>query len=640
MTAAQPSPNPYVVGQWVRGERFYGRNSLIDEILNGPRNSLWVLGTRRIGKTSLLKQLEHITSSNGSDYVPIFWDFQGADDPNELKLTFTDALLDAEDRLEAIGIEVSKLEDEDLFTSMARLRRKLRSQGRSLLLLCDEVEELLNLHRQDPALLRKLRRAMQSQDGVRSVLTSSVRLCELAEERGDTSPFLHGFSPPLYISGLSAEESLALVRQDGSPAETRPEIESGDAVEICHRCDHHPYLIQLVCKRFLETGDLEEACRQVVSDRMINYFFSVDFEMLSATERSVLRLIAEQGTATDASIHAVMKGDTADRDDALQRLENLGFIGRDESRNYVLSSYFLIRWLEDLAITQPPPQPTLASLYEDPTISIRTIDSRYTLHEEIGAGATGSVFKARDAMLDTWVAVKLLKPEYTANRNALERVRQEIVLSRDIAHPNILRVYHLASYEGGTYLTMQWIKGGTLADRISERGALPVPEVLTIATKLSSALAAAHSHNILHRDIKPGNILVDEEGQPFLADFGLARLIGGHGLTQHGVFVGTPHYCSPEQVALQELDERSDIYTLGLVIFEMATGRRPFEAETVAEILAMQRSAPPPDPTSISPGIPGELAAITLRCLAKDPADRIANAKELEEALRRIADGL
>jgi len=360
--------------------------------------------------------------------------------------------------------------------------------------------------------------------------------------------------------------------------------------------------------------------------------------MLSATEKSVLRLIAEQGTATDDSIHAVMKGDTADRDDALQRLENLGFIGRDESRNYVLPSYFLIRWLEDLAITQPPPQPQPGSLYEDATISVRTIDSRYTLHEEIGAGATGSVFKARDALLDTWVAVKLLKPEYTANRDALERVRQEIVLSRDIAHPNILRVYHLASYEGGTYLTMQWIKGGTLADVIAERRALPIPEVLTLAIKLSSALAAAHSHNILHRDIKPGNILVDEKGEPFLADFGLARLIGGHGLTQHGVFVGTPHYCSPEQVALEELDERSDIYALGLVIFEMATGRRPFEAETVAEILAMQRNAPPPDPTLISPRIPGELAAIVLRCLAKDPADRLAAATDLEEALRRVAN--
>jgi hypothetical protein len=630
--------NPYVVGQWVRGERFYGRSALIDEILNGPRNSLWVLGTRRIGKTSLLKQLEHLSASDSSAYVPIFWDFQGADDPNELALTFADALLDAEDRLEEFGLAVSNLEDEDLFASMAKLRRKARGKGRSLLLLCDEVEELLNLHRQDPALLRKLRRAMQSQDGVRSVLTSSVRLCELAEERGDTSPFLHGFSPPLYISGLSREESLALIRQDQSPTETRPEIESGDAVEICHRCDHHPYLIQLVSKRFLETGDLEEAFRQVVSDRMINYFFSVDFEMLSITEKSVLRLIAKQGMATEDSIHAVMKGDTADRDDALQRLENLGLIGRDEDRNYDLPSYFLRRWLEDLAITQPPPQPQPSSLHEDLTISVRTIDSRYTLHEEIGAGATGSVFKARDTLLDTWVAVKLLKPEYTADRKALERVRQEILLSRDIAHPNILRVYHLASSDGGTYITMQWIKGGTLAEIIAERGALPTSEVLTLSIKLSSALAAAHKHNILHRDIKPGNILVDEEGEPYLADFGLARLIGDRGLTQHGVFVGTPHYCSPEQVALEELDERSDIYALGLVIFEIATGRRPFEAETVAQILAMQRSTQAPDPATISPGIPGELGAIVLRCLAKDPTERIADAKELEKALRRVND--
>ena len=630
--------NPYVVGQWVRGERFYGRSTLIEEILDGPRNTLWVLGTRRIGKTSLLKQLEHLASTVRHEYVPIFWDFQGADDPKELDLTFSDALLDAEDHLAALGFEVSSLDGQDLFAAMGSLRRALRGQGRSLLLLCDEVEELLNLHRKDAALLRKLRRAMQSQEGVRSVLMSSVRLCELAEQRDDTSPFLHGFSPPLYISRLSGKEALELVRQEKSSTESRPEIDDRDAIEICRRCDNHPYLIQLVCKRFLETGDLEEACRQVASDRMISYFFSVDFEMLSATEKTVLRLIAEQGMATEESIHAVMRADTADRDDALQRLENLGFIGRDEERRYILPSPFFRRWLEDLPVAQSPPQP--ASLHEDPTISVRTIDSRYTLHEEIGAGATGSVYKARDALLDTWVAVKLLKPEYTANRDALERVRQEILLSRDLAHPNILRVYHLASHEGGTYLTMQWVRGGTLADIIAQRGALPIPEVLTLATKLSSALAAAHQSNILHRDIKPGNILVDDDGEPYLADFGLARLIGERGLTQHGVFVGTPHYCSPEQVALEELDARSDIYNLGLVLFEMVTGRKPFEGETVAEILAMQRSAPAPDPTTILPKIPGELAAIILRCLAKDPADRIATASELEEALRRVADNL
>ncbi len=636
MSAAQA--NPFVVGQWVRGDRFYGRGALIEEILEGPRNSLWVLGTRRVGKTSLLKQLEHLTSMDGQNYLPIFWDFQGADDPDELNFTFSDALLDAEERLDAIGVEVSELQFEDLFTSMGKLRRRLRSLGRSLLLLCDEVEEILNLHRQDPALLRKLRRAMQSQDGVRSVLTSSVRLCDLAEQRDDTSPFLHGFSPPLYIAGLSDEEAMALVRQDNWPSPARPAIDEKDAVEICRRCDRHPYLTQLVCKRLIDTGDLEEACHQVASDRMISYFFSVDFDLLSVTEKTVLRLIAEQGSATEASLHAVMQADTADRDDALQRLENLGFIGCDDDRNYVLPSFFLRRWLEDLAETEPAPQSD--SLHEDPTISVQTVDNRYTLHEEIGRGATGSVYKARDAVLDTWVAVKLLKPEYAANREALDRVRQEILLSRDIAHPNILRVYHLGTSEGGTYITMQWIRGETLADVIAARGALPIAQALSVAEKLASALAAAHERQILHRDIKPGNILIDSDGEPYLADFGLARLIGGQGVTRHGVFVGTPHYSSPEQVALEELDERSDIYSLGLVIFEMATGRRPFEADTVPEILAMQRSEPPPDPATIAPKIPGELAAIVLRCLAKDPAERIATAVELKEALRRVADDL
>lgn len=634
-----PRANPFVVGQWVRGPRFYGRKGLIEEILDGPRNSLWVLGTRRVGKTSLLKQLELLASSDGRGYLPVFWDFQGADDPGELGLTFSDALLDAEERFDEVDIRISDLEGEDLFSSMAKLRRLLTSRGRTLLLLCDEVEELLNLHRQDPALLRKLRRAMQSQEGIRSVLTSSVRLCELSEQRGDTSPFLHGFSPPVYIGGLTLEEGLALVRQDRAAPDSRSGIGEEDAVEICRRCGNHPYLIQLVCKRILETGQFDEACRQVATDRMINYFFSVDFEMLSATEKTVLRLIAEQQRATDASLHAAMKADTADRDDALQRLENLGFIDRDNDRRYLLPSYFMRRWLEDLAVTEPPPPPNPASLSDDPTISVRSVDDRYTLHEEIGAGATGSVFKARDVVLDTWVALKLLKPEYTANRSALERVRQEILLSRDLAHPNILRVYHLGSYEGGTYITMQWIKGGTLADRISESGALPLPEVLRIASKLASALAAAHERNVLHRDIKPGNILMDGDGEPFLADFGLARLIGEQGLTHQGVFVGTPHYASPEQVALGPLDERSDLYALGLVIFEMATGQRPFEADTVPGILAMQRSAPPPDPSSIAPGIPGELAAVILRCLAKNPDDRLPTAGDLKEALRRIAAG-
>jgi len=165
---------PFVVGQWVRGEKFYGRGTQIAEILGGHRNWVWLLGNRRVGKTSLLKQLEHLTATRDQGFFPVFWDFQGADDPEELNFNFADALLDAEERLEELDIAVAEVEGEDLFASMGRLRRKLRSKNLTLLLLCDEVEELIHLREKDPALLRKLRRAIQSPEGIRSVLASSI----------------------------------------------------------------------------------------------------------------------------------------------------------------------------------------------------------------------------------------------------------------------------------------------------------------------------------------------------------------------------------------------------------------------------------------------------------------------------------
>jgi hypothetical protein len=631
-----------VVGQWVRGERFYGREDLIEEILRGPRNSIWVLGTRRIGKTSLLKQLEHVTSAGDHGFLPVFWDFQGADDPDELALTFNDALLDAEDRLDDVGIAFDEVADHDLFSSMGALRRRLRSQGRSLLLLCDEVEELLGLHRKDPALLRKLRRAMQSQEGVRSVLASSVRLCALAEQGGDTSPFLHGFSPPLYLAGLADGEADSLIRQEHIAPDSRPRFSPEEVALIRRRCGNHPYLIQLVCKRFLELGELDEVCEQVASDRMVNYFFSVDFEMLSDIEQTILRILSERASADGGAIEQALVTDSGKRTGALQRLENLGFIRRDAEGCYTHVGFFLRHWLDDLAIARPPEgvrgrSESAPPTDQDTTRSVRVVDGRYTLQEEIGTGAAGTVYKAWDSLLKTQVALKLLRPECTADPDSLERVRQEILLSRDIGHPNILRVYHLGAYGDRTYLTMQWIQGATLAELIADRAPLPLETIVGISTRLASALAAAHGRKILHRDIKPSNVLLGEGSEPYLADFGLARLIGDHGATSHGLFVGTPLYASPEQVALAPLDERSDLYSFGLVLFEMATGRRPFAAGSVEEMLEMQRSAPPPDPRTVAPSVPGRLAELILRCLEKAPADRIPSAGALEEALLRVA---
>jgi serine/threonine protein kinase len=398
----------------------------------------------------------------------------------------------------------------------------------------------------------------------------------------------------------------------------------------------------LVCKRFLELEDLDEACEQVAADRMVNYFFSVDFEMLSDTEQTILRILSERTSAAGGSIEQALAIDSGKRTGALQRLENLGFIRRDEEGSYTHVGFFLRHWLDDLAIARPPEGPAGRSgsappTDQDTTRSVRVVDGRYTLQEEIGSGAAGTVYKAWDSLLKTQVALKLLRPECNSDPDSLERVRQEILLSRDIGHPNILRIYHLGAFGGRTYLTMQWIQGATLAELIADRAPLPLDEVVRVSSRLASALAAAHGRKILHRDIKPSNILLGEDGEPYLADFGLARLIGQHGITSHGLFVGTPLYASPEQVTLEPLDGRSDVYALGVVLFEMATGRRPFAAGTVQEMLDMQRSARPPDPRSIAPSVPTALADTILRCLEKDPADRFQSAGALEEALHHIA---
>ena len=636
---------PFVVGQWVRGEKFYGRRAQIEEILDGPRNTFWLLGTRRIGKTSLLKQLEHITArSPERGYFPVFWDFQGASDPAELHLDFADALLDAEERLEEQGILLADLEADDLFTSLGHLRRKLRTKSLKLLLLCDEVEELIKLNQKDPALLRKLRRAMQSREDVRSVLASTIRLWELAEQRQDTSPFLHGFTPPLYIQTLNDEEACALIRQDQLPGESRPEFDDTVIETIRSSCDNHPYLIQLVCKRFQEAGRLDEAIEQVATDQMVSFFFSVDFEMLSEMERDICRIISKHSAATSNSIQESLADGTDSFRGSLQRLESLGFIRRDSERRFTLVNTFFRRWLENWTPSDgpslPSPRRESGTASEDATqthhAALGIINDRYELLQKVGEGATGIVYKSYDRMLQVRIALKMLRSEFTHNDVILERFRQEIVLSRDIAHPNILRVYHLGESEGNKYLTMQWIEGSTLARLIADDAPLPFETCVSIGLKLTSALEAAHTRKILHRDIKPQNILLDTHREPFLTDFGVARLLGEPGITRSGVFLGTPNYASPEQAKLQPLDERSDIYSLGVVLFEMATGRRPFTAEVSNDVLDLHISAPAPDPREFQPSLKPELSTIIIRCLEKSPDNRYPSAKELGKALEDL----
>jgi DNA-binding winged helix-turn-helix (wHTH) protein len=327
-------PAPYVVGQWVRGERFYGRTAEIAEVLDGPRNGVWLLGARAIGKTSLLKQLEHLTAHDPeSRYFPVFWDLQGSVEAAALPGDFLAALADAEDRLTALGLRLEDLAADDFFVTLGRLRRALRAAGRTLLLLWDEVEELIHLHAESPAILRKLRRALQSQEGIRTVIASGPRLWKLAEQRDDTSPFLHGFAPPLYLGPLHDEAARGLVRQGALAAE------DGIVEEILRRCGNHPSLLQMLCAKVCELGDLgalERATAAVAVDPTVRFFFAVDFDLLTPPEREILL--------------AVARGETGPQDQtALLHLERLGLVRRSAEGRAEIAGPILHQWLREAA---------------------------------------------------------------------------------------------------------------------------------------------------------------------------------------------------------------------------------------------------------------------------------------------------
>ena len=269
-----------------------------------------------------------------------------------------------------------------------------------------------------------------------------------------------------------------------------------------------------------------------------------------------------------------------------------------------------------------------------------TFAGRYEVKEILGAGGMGVVYRAFDRELQEPVAIKTLRPEALAGGSAaLERFKQEIRLARRIAHRNVVRTYDLGEQNGMYYLTMEYVEGTSLKQLITSRGKLPVSVTLTVGKQLCRALEVAHAEGVIHRDIKPQNMVVEPSGFLKVMDFGIARLANppkGKGLTEAGTSIGTPDYMSPEQLSGAELDPRSDLYAAGVVLFECLTGRVPFEAETTWALVAKHLEEQPPDPRTFNADVPVELAAVILKAMAKTPADRYATAAEMHDALARI----
>jgi serine/threonine-protein kinase len=271
-----------------------------------------------------------------------------------------------------------------------------------------------------------------------------------------------------------------------------------------------------------------------------------------------------------------------------------------------------------------------------------TFAGRYLIEELLGRGGMGVVYRARDQQIDELVAIKLLRPELGALEPVLlERFKQELRLARRITHRNVVRTYDLGEAQGIYYITMELVRGTTLSTFIREAGRLDVRATLTIGKQLCRALEVAHEEGIVHRDIKPQNLIVDPAGFLKVMDFGIARLaerrpVDGEGLTAVGMVVGTPQYMAPEQLYGEPVDGRTDLYAAGAVLFECVTGKVVFDRPGVA-LAAVQVRDAPPDPATFNPAVPHELSRIILRALASRPEDRWQTAGELLRALEGVA---
>ncbi len=285
------------------------------------------------------------------------------------------------------------------------------------------------------------------------------------------------------------------------------------------------------------------------------------------------------------------------------------------------------------------PTKTLEAAREELTRGT-TFANRYEIIEELGKGGMGKVYRVEDKKIKEEVALKLIKPEIASDKKTIERFSNELKIARKIAHRNVCKMYDLGEEKGTHYITMEYVPGEDLKSTIKRVGPLGAGKTIFIAKQVCDGLKEAHNLGVVHRDLKPSNIMIDKEGNTRIMDFGIARSISGKGITGAGVMIGTPEYMSPEQAEVKEVDQRSDIYSLGVILYEMMTGRVPFEGETPLGIAMKHKSEVPKDPKEINTQIPEDLSSVILKCLEKNKEKRYQNAGEVHSELERIEKGI
>jgi len=353
-------------------------------------------------------------------------------------------------------------------------------------------------------------------------------------------------------------------------------------------------------------------------------FGVVGFPIWLWHQRQMAKLSLKQN-AQDPQVETEMKK----MKDRLENLESI-LCNLDREMNLQLERTFTSARLAS------PGSPSVSQLPTSFMNVASALEERYQILKELGRGGMGIVFQALDKELNEQVAIKILSPLLSTDVEALDRMKREVSAARRITHTNVIRIHDLAENKGLHYVSMEYFHGSNLKEFIRQNGALSLLQAYNVASQICDGIEAAHSQGVIHRDLKSQNIIINPSGQIKVIDFGLAYTSHLQGMTATGLIMGTPEYMSPEQVAGKRVDERTDIYSLGIILYELFTGRVPFTGDSAIAVGFKQLREDPLTPRLLNPQIPVEVEALILKALQKDPSARFGSVADLKAELQRI----